>query len=253
MTPTLIDINCDLGEGNNLSDCEKDALHMPFISRCNIACGGHAGDDKIMLQSLKNAHQHSLYIGAHPSYPDRENFGRVSLDISLESLQETVLKQISQLEKLANQNNIELSHIKFHGALYNDIEKDKTLANSMANFCNDNFPNLAIMGLANGKLAKACNKIGMNFINEGFMDRVYLSNGSLTPRSLKNSVITNQEQAIQQAKNIALNHPIKTHDGHNLSLKVDSICLHGDNPNSLSIAKNLHRVFSQNNIQIKNE
>ena len=118
-----IDINCDLGEGKSLIDCEHDAMLMPYISSCNIACGGHAGNESIIKQSLLNAQKNGLKIGAHPGYEDKENFGRVSLDIKSEDLVSSIKKQLSLFLNISNQLGISIHHIKFHGALYNDLER----------------------------------------------------------------------------------------------------------------------------------
>jgi len=249
-TANKIDINCDLGEGKTPSDCEKDAKLMAYISSCNIACGGHAGDEQIMLVTLKNAAVNHLKIGAHPGYPDKVNFGRLSVEISATDLTETLKQQIDRLIKLADQLNISLHHIKFHGALYNDIEADNRLAELIANFCQQSYPALKLLGLAGGKLQLHCKKIGLAFIAEGFMDRSYLADGRLTPRSQNGAVITNQQDVISQAISLAKAQPITCSDNSKLTPQVKSICLHGDNPNGLSIAKELFASLQQRGISL---
>lgn len=245
-----IDINCDLGEGNDELDCQKDHRLMHFISRCNIACGGHAGNRLTMTKSLTNAKALSLKIGAHPGYPDRENFGRVSMAISIDKLKESLYSQIQTLKTLADSLKVNLTHIKFHGALYNDIERDDRLAKQMVEFCKQQFPSMSLLGLAEGNLKTHCQLQGVPFIAEGFMDRRYLSTGKLSPRSVENSIIDNCDEVIKQALALATGDSFTTLENASISLLVDSICLHGDNPNAVKIAESLARAFASHRIVI---
>lgn len=235
-----IDINCDLGEGKSLNDSEQDAKLMPFISSCNIACGGHAGNESIIRQSLLNAKLHKLKVGAHPGYEDKENFGRVSIVIDIEQLVSSVKKQLDLFLRIASELNIAIYHIKFHGALYNDLEKQPKLASKLAQLLKRNYASLKVYGLANGEFEKQCTDLNIQFVSEGFMDRTYLSTGHLTPRSKENAVLTNQDQIIAQAVSLARNSEIITSDGEFITPKVKTICLHGDNPKAITIAKALH-------------
>ena len=246
-----IDINCDLGEGETIAYCEKDALLMPFISSCNIACGGHAGNELTIASSLSNAIKHQLRIGAHPGYPDKDNFGRVSLSISTDKLKKSLRQQIDLISAIASKNKLQLNHIKFHGALYNDIETDSLLADELAKFCKKYFPSMKLLGLANGNLKAASKKHEIEFIAEGFMDRAYLSNGKLSPRSTKGSVFENKNDVINQALSLATNQRVKTVDQKFIETKVDSICLHGDNPNALTIAQSVYLAMPESGVQIK--
>ena len=246
-----IDINCDLGEGETLADCEKDAMLMPYISSCNIACGGHAGNELTIATSLSNAAKYQLKVGAHPGYPDNANFGRISLSISAEKLEQSLKKQIDLISTIATKQQIQLHHIKFHGALYNDIEANNQLAEELAIFCKKYYPSMKLLGLANGNLKAACRKLGINFIAEGFMDRAYLSNGKLTPRNTKGSVFENKSDVIEQALSLACNQTVKTVNQETIDAKVESICLHGDNPNALSIAKSVYLAMSESGVQVK--
>ena len=245
-----VDINCDLGEGKTLSDCQHDSLLMPYISSCNIACGGHSGNNVIMRETLISAAHFGLKIGAHPGYPDKDNFGRLSIQISKHALNKTLTQQIESLTQLALELNIELHHIKFHGALYNDIETTDELAFQIANFCKTNYPNLKVMGLAAGKLQHHCHALSIDFIAEGFMDRTYLANGKLTPRSQTNALLEKTEDVIEQALFLAKNLSINTSDNSKLTPLVQSICLHGDNPNALNIAKQLLVRLQDSSIQL---
>ncbi|TQV89809.1 5-oxoprolinase subunit PxpA [Aliikangiella coralliicola] len=236
---STIDINCDLGEGNSAEDCEKDARLMPFISSCNIACGGHAGNEKTILISLLNASKHQLNIGAHPGYPDKKNFGRVSMSINVTELESTIYQQLNLITEIAEQQSIQLNHVKLHGALYNDVEKSSELATRVATLIKSQFAKLKIFGLAGGKLQQASHEIGVEFVAEGFMDRAYLANGQLAPRSIAGAVLEDEQTSIRQAVALAAQKPIQTIENKTIHPKVDTICLHGDNPRALSIIKNL--------------
>lgn len=245
-----IDINCDLGEGVNELDCQRDQLLMPYLSSCNIACGGHAGNQLTMELSLSNANASNLKIGAHPGYPDKRHFGRVSLDISTEELEKSVYSQIQALVNTARKTGGKVTYIKFHGALYNDIEKNDDLAMQMAEFCKRNFPKMSLLGLANGNLKQYCQTLRINFIAEGFMDRRYLANGKLSPRTQQGAVIEEKDVAIRQALALASGQPFLALDNSRIAIAADSICLHGDNPNAIEIAKSLVNTFSDNRITI---
>jgi len=246
-----IDINCDLGEGDSQQDCDNDALIMPFISRCNIACGGHAGNKKTIIESLQNANKHQLKIGAHPGYPDKENFGRCSLPLTKQQLEQTLKDQIDSFLEIANQQNIKIEHIKFHGALYNDIEKDPAMALQLGQFVLNNYPSKILIGLSAGELEKVSKMLGITFLAEGFMDRRYLPNGTLTTRSEKDSMIEDQSSIIKQAIILAKGQLINTKDNQTIKPKVDTICIHGDNPQAISLIKALSDAFAKSGITIR--
>ncbi|MET1254012.1 5-oxoprolinase subunit PxpA [Aliikangiella maris] len=239
----IIDINCDLGEGEDIEDCAQDALLMPYISRCNIACGGHAGNSLTMHQSLLNAKQHQLLVGAHPSYADRENFGRLSLECDWSQLSEMIIEQVEQLIFIAAKTETKLSHIKLHGALYHDIEKNPSLAEQYVLMVKQHFPNLEILGLANGEVSNACNRHEVPFISEGFIDRAYTNQGQLVPRAQPGAVYDEPQNAITQAISFAKKQPIHSIDNQPCHIHVDSLCLHSDTPNALQFAKALHAAL----------
>ncbi|AQQ68741.1 lactam utilization protein LamB [Microbulbifer agarilyticus] len=245
-----IDINCDLGEGKTAEDCARDALLMPYISRCNIACGGHAGNQKTMAISLKNASEHQLSIGAHPGYPDPENFGRKSLNISGEELAASVSAQIQVLVDLASQQGVVLDHVKLHGALYNDAEANPVLATLLTELIHRNFPDLRILGLANGAMEAAAKALAHPFIREGFMDRRYLNKQRLSPRSMPGAVIEDFDHCIQQTLGLIRGDGFPSIDDTELTFTADSICLHGDNPNAVYIAEKLVDALQREQIRV---
>ncbi len=245
-----IDINCDLGEGSSLLDGDNDALLMPFLSSCNIACGGHAGNLKTIEHSIKNALQHQLKIGAHPGYPDRDSFGRESLGLSVDGVVESLRQQLDLFLGVLNNNNATLNHIKLHGALYNDVEYDRALADVVSDYFVEGFPDVHIVGLAQGQFQKVCENKNIKFIPEGFMDRRYQTNGSLLPRTETGAVITEERQCIQQALALARSQPVVSSTGALISPEVETICVHGDNENALSIIRELHQEFANYDITV---
>jgi UPF0271 protein len=246
----VIDINCDLGEGSTEQDCLQDAKVMPFISRCNIACGGHAGNELTMTLSLKNSAVHHIKAGIHPGYEDRDNFGRVSLKLPIGVLIHSLNNQIKRLIVIAKEQHVVLHHIKFHGALYNDVEQQTELADSLSNFLYQHYPSYTVIGLAGGTFEKACIAKGLTFVAEGFIDRRYRSNGTLTPRTEEGAVIVDQSKSLTQAKALALGKKIETSDQQFISPVVKTLCLHGDNPNAVVIAQALSNSLKDSGISI---
>lgn len=252
MTNVLtIDINCDLGEGQTPAEGENDALLMPYISSCNIACGGHAGSLETIEIAIRNALQHQLKVGAHPGYPDPANFGRNSSPLSVNEIVESLRQQLALFQSVVNKNNASLNHIKLHGALYNDVERDRELADVIADYFFTDFPDTHIYGLAQGHFQQVCEAKNLNFIPEGFMDRRYQPDGKLTPRSELHAIITQNEHCIQQAIALAKKQAIETSSGEFISLSVETICLHGDNENALTIARHLHQELAAHGIVVQ--
>lgn len=251
MKATTIDINCDLGEGESQKDCDLDALLMPYISSCNIACTGHAGNEFTMGESLRNAHKNKLKIGAHPGYPDKKNFGRISLPMTENQLAESLINQIDSLITIAAEEQCLVQHIKFHGALYNDAENDPSLALQLAKIIHQFYPSKTIIGLAGGTLETASKDLGLCFLAEGFIDRSYRSDGKLTPRSVTGAIIEDQKICLKQAIALATKKSITTIDKQLIKPRVDSLCLHSDNPQALLLIIALNEAFKIAGIDIQ--
>ncbi|MCW8998698.1 MAG: 5-oxoprolinase subunit PxpA [Kangiellaceae bacterium] len=245
-----IDINCDLGEGKTLADCDQDAHLMPFISSCNIACGGHAGNYQTMRKTIDSAIQNDLNIGAHPGYPDPENFGRVSLDLPVTELIASIDQQIASLDKVANEMGIPLNHIKLHGALYNDVEKDSQLACAFADYFKRQHKEKYIFALAHGQLLREAQSNGLQTIAEGFMDRRYTSQRQLTPRNIPGAVIESSKETVSQALALAQGRKLNSIEGMPILIAAETICLHGDNPKAARIAKLLVDTLRDNGVNI---
>ncbi len=246
-----IDINCDLGEGETEKDCLIDAQLMPFISSCNIACGGHAGNEFTIKRSLENARANNLKVGAHPGYPDKQGFGRKKLFISGEELNQSIREQWELFSNLAKELSISINHIKLHGALYNDVEEDSEIAFQLADTIKQISPSIKVYAQAQGVFAGACENLGMAVIQEGFMDRSYEASGKLTPRKDAGAIITNQAECIQQALKLAKGEPILSRERTPLFLKANTICLHSDTNGALDIARMLFETFKAEGIAIQ--
>ena len=247
---TIIDINCDLGEGNNREDADRDAQLMPYLSSCNIACGGHAGNNNTIEYAINDALENQLKIGAHPGYPDPDNFGRKTVSYPKIEVISFLGKQIEAFLNIVEKNKAKINHIKLHGALYNDVEHNLELAIIVADYIAESFPDVEVYGLAEGLFQKVCEERKINFIPEGFMDRRYTSEKKLTPRTISSAVITEDHLCIEQAIALAKNQSIKAITGELISPTVKTICLHGDNENALNIASKLKEALIKNNISI---
>jgi UPF0271 protein len=234
-----IDINCDMGESYGLYKVGNDELLFPFISSCNIACGFHGGDPFHIETTIKNAIKHDVTIGAHPSYPDLQGFGRRPMKIPFAELKAIIKYQVAAIKGLTEAAGGHLSYVKPHGALYNRIAEDKEEALVVIEAVNEIDSNLAIMGLAGSNFEQLAHQNNVNFISEGFADRRYLPNGLLMPRTMPNAVIPDISRSLQQVKKMIFSHKIATDNGL-VDLKVDSICIHGDNPLALELAKAIH-------------
>lgn len=246
-----IDINCDLGESTNQNNWQKDVTILPFISSANIACGGHAGNKDSMAFMIRHCLEQNVKVGAHPSYPDRENFGRVAMDISSHDLRQSLRKQLQEFLSVCEKLNTHIFHIKPHGALYNQAAIDLELAILIAEEIKSLDSSIKFMGLAHSKMELAANKIGIEFISEAFMDRFYHDNKTLVSRKDPKAVHTDVATCLEQALKLAQFQPINTFEQSQIRIQAGSICLHGDNENAAEIAKSLKNHLSNNQITIQ--
>ena len=222
----MIDINCDMGELNELMDDGTYESLMDHVTSINVACGGHAGDDVMMNTMVELAKAKKVNLGAHPSYPDKENFGRYKIDISISDLKDSISTQIINLIDIANKNGSELSHVKPHGALYNKAAEDKGLAMLIGEVVKSIDPLLPIMCLAGSQMITVLESIGLKAMPESFADRTYEPDGTLRKRSYSNALIDNAQIASKQAYNIYYNKRIIAHEGSEFSIDSKTICIH---------------------------
>ena len=244
MTQT-IDLNADLGEG-----CGGDADLMSIITSCNIACGGHAGDATSMREALTLAKLNGVSAGAHPSFPDRENFGRTPFALSGAALETTLEDQVTALKEIATDLSVELTHLKPHGALYNMAARDAGLAASIANVLVNMLPGAKLFGPPASELENAARRNGIGFIAEGFADRAYEADGQLRNRKLAGAVLHDPTEQATQALSMALDHRVTTHEGQPYALSVGTICVHGDTPEAVSAARAIKQALEQKGIDL---
>lgn len=244
MVKTL-DLNADLGEG-----CAFDTELMSIVTSCNIACGGHAGDAQSMRNALLLAKQHGVAAGAHPSFPDRKNFGRANMELSGSDLETVLANQICALRRLADEINLDLTHLKPHGALYNMAAKDVSLADSILKVLVQTMQGAAIYGPPHSQLQRAAHDRGVPFIAEGFADRAYESNGSLRNRRLEGAVLHDPHDQTKQAVNIATRQEVRSYDGATIPLPVQTLCVHGDTPTALTAARAIRSTLEANGIAL---
>lgn len=250
MNAQSIDLNCDLGEMPDTQSVMRDIEILSMISSCNIACGGHAGNNASMAEMVHHANINNVRIGAHPSYPDVENFGRKSMVIDRNQLRQSLRDQISALIEVADNQGVIISYVKPHGALYNDAADDCDLSSLIVETMCEIDSKLAIMGLAGSRLENISQAKGIHFIPEAFIDRSYTSDARLQSRSIQGSVITDIEQQKQQALALVLQNSITTASGQNIIINAQSLCIHSDSEGALSNAKQIREMLVDNDIEI---
>ncbi|MCR2821571.1 5-oxoprolinase subunit PxpA [Lederbergia panacisoli] len=240
-----VDLNCDIGESFGQYTLGNDEEIMRYISSANIACGFHAGDHSTMNKTVKLALENSVSIGAHPGFPDLQGFGRRNITVSPEEAYEIVLYQVGALSAFVKAQGGSLHHVKPHGALYNMAAVNEILASAIANAVYHFDPQLILYGLAGSELIKAGEKIGLTTANEVFADRTYQYDGTLTPRSYPNALITNTDEAISQVIKMVKEQKVTSIEGTDINIKADTICIHGDGAHALSFAKKIHEALSK--------
>lgn len=239
-----IDLNADLGELPGAEGRASDAAILGSVTSCAIACGGHAGDEATMKATLLSAKKHGVAAGAHPAYPDRKNFGRLSMDISAEKLGDTLRDQIQTLQFLAQRTDVPLTHVKPHGALYNDAAQSSVIAQTIAQamkFCFGT--QAALIGPPGQETEKAALAAGLRFHAEGFIDRAYMSDGTLMPRSQPGAVLQGTAKRLAQARQIVLNQQVTDQQGKILPLIAQTICIHGDSLDAVETARTVRATL----------
>jgi UPF0271 protein len=234
----MIDINCDVGEGLN-----NEHLLMPYITSCNIASGGHAGDRDSMNNVVRLAVRHNVKIGIHPSYPDRENFGRKSMELSREDLKNTILEQVQALEKVVKDLNANSHHIKPHGALYNDLAKSHSLTNDFLEIIEPYKNDYKLYVPYNSVISQEAIGRGFNIIYEAFADRNYNDDLSLVSRKEDNALIISPDQIINHISEIVNNNQVRTISGKLMPIKAATFCVHSDTGNAVDIVKRIYQEF----------
>lgn len=241
-----VDLNADLGEG-----APDDAELLALVSSVNIACGWHAGDARLMQRTVTAALARGVAIGAHPSYPDRENFGRSEMQLSAADVRADLIYQLGALDALVRAQGGELHHVKPHGALYNQAARDPVLADAIANAVLDMNPALALYGLAGSELLRAAERAGLRAVAEVFADRGYRADGSLVPRSQPGAFIEDVDQAVARTLRMVREGVVVAASGETVPLQAETICLHGDGPHALAFARAIHAVLTDAGVQLR--
>jgi UPF0271 protein len=236
---TSVDLNADVGEG-----CGQDAALMPLISSANIACGLHAGDAETMREAVRLAIEHGVAIGAHPSFPDRDHFGRREMQLAAADLHECIVGQVRMLAGMAAAAGARLRHVKPHGALYNMAARDEELAETVVAAVRSVDPSLAIFGLAGSALVKAALRMGLRGVSEAFADRAYRADGSLVPRDQPGSVLGDESAVASRAVAMVRDRGVAAVDGSRVGLDADTICIHGDTPGAPAVARRIRDALA---------
>lgn len=246
-----VDLNCDMGElPAAIADGTQEAL-MPWLKSVNIACGGHAGDATTMQTTVEQALRHRLAIGAHPGYPDRANFGRKEMTLPLAAVQAFVFEQACALAEIAERCGATLSHVKPHGALYNQAVRDRALARAIADAVAQWNGDVVLVGLAGSPMLDAFRERGFAVVAEAFADRRYQPDGSLRARAFDDALIRDPEEAGRQALRIAAHGSVIAHDGTEVAVDAQTICIHGDTPGAVEIAEAVVRALRAGGIVLR--
>ncbi|SUX66329.1 LamB/YcsF family protein [Citrobacter koseri] len=240
-----IDLNADLGEG-----CASDAALLQLVSSANIACGFHAGDAQTMLASVREALKNGVAIGAHPSFPDRENFGRTAMTLPPETVYAQTLYQIGALAAIARAEGGVMRHVKPHGMLYNQAAKDPQLADAIARAVHACDPSLILVGLAGSELIRAGEHYGLTTRQEVFADRGYQADGSLVPRTQPGALVEDEEHALAQTLGMVESGRVKSITGEWANVVAQTVCIHGDGEHALAFARRLRAAFEERSIRI---
>ena len=243
-----IDLNCDMGEGFS-----SDKELMSYISSANIACGYHAGDTDTMKRTVDLCLEYDVAIGAHPSYPDRDNFGRTDMlynGLQPEDLPAILAEQINLMQAVCKTAGAKLRHIKPHGALYNRAAKDIILSRLICDTICEIDPSLILYGLSGSAMETAAAQCGLAFRSEVFADRTYQRDGSLRPRTMPDALITDNSKCIQQVLQMVQRGKVTTIEGDEISIRAETLCIHGDGVHAVEFAKLIFDELNKNGIRI---
>ena len=239
----ICDLNCDMGEG-----MANEALIMPFISSANIACGFHAGNSDIIRRTMDLALKYNVKIGAHPSFRDKENFGRKEMQLPADKLYAIILEQLIKIDLIAKEKGAVLHHVKPHGALYNMAARDPYVAATIATAVKDFNEDLVLYGLSGGAMIKEAQALGLKTASEVFADRSYQDDGTLTPRSEPGALIETEEESVAQVWQMIRQGRVLTINGKLIPMKAETICIHGDTRQAVFFARKLYSILQENNV-----
>jgi 5-oxoprolinase (ATP-hydrolysing) subunit A len=247
----FIDLNADMGESYGRWKLGADEEIMPYLSSANVACGFHGGDPHVMRKSAELAIKHGVAIGSHPSLPDLMGFGRRVMDVTPQELKDYLCYQTGALREFCRAAGVELQHTKPHGILYSMIEKDEPLATAVAESARESGRDLILMALGSGNYDRLARKMGVRVASEGFADRAYNVDLTLVSRKLPGSLITDPQKAAAQAVKMAMESKVRTIDGVEIDISVQTICCHGDTPGAQNIVRAVREALDRAGCQVK--
>jgi 5-oxoprolinase (ATP-hydrolysing) subunit A len=245
-----IDLNCDMGElPEAILDGTQESL-MPSLTSVNIACGGHAGDTQTIKTTIEQALRWNLVLGAHPGYPDRANFGRLELNLPAEAIADSVFEQVQALAKAAAAYGARVAHVKPHGALYNQAVGNRVLAEAIAKGVSRWNRDVILVGLAGTSMLDVFRQAGFRVVAEAFADRRYEANGTLRARKFDDALIRDPGEAGRQALQIVERGTVTAHDGSEVSVNAQTICIHGDTPGASKIAAAVAQTLRRAGVEL---
>jgi len=246
-----IDLNCDMGElPEAIADGTQESL-MPSLTSVNIACGGHAGDEQTMKTTVEQAVRWKLAIGAHPGYPDRANFGRLELELPAEAIADSVFEQVRALAEVAGRCGTRLTHVKPHGALYNQAVRSRELAEAIAEGVARWSRDVMLVGLAGSPMLDVFREAGFAVAAEAFADRRYDPDGTLRSRKFEDALIRDPREAGRQALSIARRGIVVARDGTDVAVNAQTICIHGDTPSAAKIAATVAQTLREAGVALR--
>ena len=246
-----IDLNCDMGESFGRWRMGNDPALMGVVSSVNIACGFHAGDPTVMRQTVERALENKLAVGAHPSFPDLQGFGRRDMSLSPQEVFDFVLYQTGALAAITKAFGGRLHHVKPHGALYNSAAQDSAMSAAIARAVQAIDPDLILYGLSGSRLIDEAEKIDLRTASEVFADRTYQPDGSLTPRSEPNALVPTIEKSVAQVLEMIVERNVTAVTGEKVAIRAETVCIHGDGADALAIARSIRQKLSENGILIQ--
>jgi UPF0271 protein len=223
----------------------NEELLMPFINSANIACGYHAGNEATMQQVIDLCLEHNVHIGAHPSFLDRQNFGRTEMHLPASEIYQLVTDQLEMLNNIITKKGGKMHHVKPHGALYNMAAKDAVLAKAIALAVKDFDSSLIYYGLSGSVMITEAADLGLQTANEVFADRTYQPDGTLTPRSLPDALVGNTDDAVKQVVRFVKENKVITVTGEEIHVRADTICIHGDGKHAVEFAKAIYQKLNE--------
>jgi UPF0271 protein len=245
-----VDLNSDLGESFGAYKIGLDEEILKYVTSANIACGWHGGDPMVMDRTVTLAKEKSVGIGAHPGFFDLMGFGRRNIAASPEEIKNYIKYQLGALTAFAQSKGEKIKHLKAHGAMYNMAAKDEKIADSIAEAIYEVDKDIILLGLANSEMIKAGKKLGLKTANEVFADRAYNFDGTLVPRGIEGAVIHNPDIAISRTIKMVKTGKVTAINGEEISIKADSICVHGDNPEALNFVKKIREELEKEGITV---